>query len=351
MRFYRYGFQGQEMDNEIKGEGNSLNYKYRMHDPRIGRFFAVDPLTAKYPHYTPYQFSGNKVIHAVELEGLEESEINNPYQNEPIERQQGLEQVKAFSNKPAAHSFERPQKMKPIYEMSVNVNGANISKSGIKTNYEYLNIGEHMEMDAYDEARSNGTMTSDLYKQRDWSRFDENVSWGFGPNASYSAKEAQSNWMYDVDEFVGNVKTLVYVEMMVVTEIATAGGATPILSVGRRAASKAANQALSRYTRSLIDDVVTDYTLKGAVGRAPAGGMRVGNKFYKGGQFTPAPVMNYGRSLGAYPEALPALNGFLRPAPVNLISAPNYIRIPGVVGGSGLIYNYYLNGGRYGTKN
>jgi RHS repeat-associated protein len=69
---YRYGFQGQEKDDEIKGEGNSVNYKYRMHDPRIGRFFAVDPLTSKYPHYTPYSFSGNKVIHAIELEGLEE---------------------------------------------------------------------------------------------------------------------------------------------------------------------------------------------------------------------------------------------------------------------------------------
>jgi RHS repeat-associated protein len=69
---YSRGFQGQITDDEIKGEGNSVNYKYRMHDPRIGRFFAVDPLTAKYPHYSPYSFSGNKVIHAIELEGLEE---------------------------------------------------------------------------------------------------------------------------------------------------------------------------------------------------------------------------------------------------------------------------------------
>jgi len=68
---YRYGFQGQEKDDEIKGEGNSLNYTFRMHDPRIGRFFAVDPLTAKYPYYSPYQFSGNRVIDMVELEGLE----------------------------------------------------------------------------------------------------------------------------------------------------------------------------------------------------------------------------------------------------------------------------------------
>ena len=68
---YRYGFQGQEKDDEVKGEGNSINFKYRMHDPRIGRFFAVDPLASSYPHNSPYAFSENIVINAIELEGLE----------------------------------------------------------------------------------------------------------------------------------------------------------------------------------------------------------------------------------------------------------------------------------------
>lgn len=68
---YRYGFQGQEKDDEVKGEGNSVNYKYRMHDPRIGRFFAVDPLAPQYPHNSPYAFSENRVIDMFELEGLE----------------------------------------------------------------------------------------------------------------------------------------------------------------------------------------------------------------------------------------------------------------------------------------
>ncbi len=68
---YRYGFQGQEMDNEIKGEGNSHNYKFRMHDPRVGRFFAVDPLTHEYPELTPYQFASNSPIALKEIEGLE----------------------------------------------------------------------------------------------------------------------------------------------------------------------------------------------------------------------------------------------------------------------------------------
>ena len=68
---YRYGFQGQESDPEVKGEGNSVNFTYRMHDPRLGRFFARDPLAGKYPWNSPYAFSENRVIDGIELEGLE----------------------------------------------------------------------------------------------------------------------------------------------------------------------------------------------------------------------------------------------------------------------------------------
>jgi RHS repeat-associated protein len=74
---YRFSFQGQEKDDEIKGQGNSLNYEYRMHDPRIGRFFAVDPLAAKYPYNSPYAFSENRVIDGIELEGLEYVDVDN----------------------------------------------------------------------------------------------------------------------------------------------------------------------------------------------------------------------------------------------------------------------------------
>jgi RHS repeat-associated protein len=78
---YRFGFQGQEGDDQIKGDGNSVNYKYRMHDTRLGRFFAVDPLAGKYPHNSPYAFSENDVIACIELEGLEKWVVTN-YRNE-----------------------------------------------------------------------------------------------------------------------------------------------------------------------------------------------------------------------------------------------------------------------------
>lgn len=68
---YRYGLQGQERDDEVKGSGNSVNFKFRVHDPRLGRFFSVDPLFASYPFNSNYAFSENDVIRAVELEGLE----------------------------------------------------------------------------------------------------------------------------------------------------------------------------------------------------------------------------------------------------------------------------------------
>lgn len=68
---YRYGFQGQERDDEVKGEGNSYNYTFRMHDPRLGRFFKLAPLAPKYAHNSPYAFSENRVVDGVELEGLE----------------------------------------------------------------------------------------------------------------------------------------------------------------------------------------------------------------------------------------------------------------------------------------
>ena len=66
--------RGQEKDDEIKGEGNSLNYTFRMHDPRVGRFFTTDPLESRYPHLTPYQFSSNSPIGTGEIEGLEGGE-------------------------------------------------------------------------------------------------------------------------------------------------------------------------------------------------------------------------------------------------------------------------------------
>jgi RHS repeat-associated protein len=89
-RDYRFGFQGQEMDDELKGEGNSYDFTFRMHDPRIGRFLSLDPLSLQYPHNSPYAFAENRVIDGVELEGLEYYDSDDCL----IEVKQGITQIK-----------------------------------------------------------------------------------------------------------------------------------------------------------------------------------------------------------------------------------------------------------------
>jgi RHS repeat-associated protein len=69
---YRYGFNGKENDNEVKGTGNEQDYGMRMYDDRVGRFLSVDPLASSYPYYTPYQFAGNKPISSVDMDGAED---------------------------------------------------------------------------------------------------------------------------------------------------------------------------------------------------------------------------------------------------------------------------------------
>lgn len=68
---YRYGFNGKENDNEVKGDGDQQNYGMRIYDTRVGKFLSVDPITAKYPMLTPYQFASNCPISGIDMDGLE----------------------------------------------------------------------------------------------------------------------------------------------------------------------------------------------------------------------------------------------------------------------------------------
>jgi RHS repeat-associated protein len=69
---YRFGYNGVEKDDEIKGSGNSYNFEFRMHDPRVGRFLSLDPLMAKNTGNSPYLFAGNSPIWAIDYLGLDD---------------------------------------------------------------------------------------------------------------------------------------------------------------------------------------------------------------------------------------------------------------------------------------
>jgi RHS repeat-associated protein len=62
-------FQEQKFDDDLGV--NYVQFKWRNHDPQIGKFIEIDPLAEKFPYNSTYAFSENKVISHVELEGLE----------------------------------------------------------------------------------------------------------------------------------------------------------------------------------------------------------------------------------------------------------------------------------------
>jgi hypothetical protein len=66
-----------------------------VHDARIVRFLSVDPLAPDYPHNSPYAFSENRVIDAIELEGLESVTLSDEtvIETGPVPKEKQFEQV------------------------------------------------------------------------------------------------------------------------------------------------------------------------------------------------------------------------------------------------------------------
>ena len=64
----KYKYVGKERDDET----GLYYYGARYYAAWIARFISVDPLQFEYPHYTPYQYAGNKPISYIDLDGLEE---------------------------------------------------------------------------------------------------------------------------------------------------------------------------------------------------------------------------------------------------------------------------------------
>jgi RHS repeat-associated protein len=106
---FRRGFQGQEHDDEVKGEGSSVNFKYRMYDPRVGRFFAVDPLASKEPGWSTYRFCFDNPIMYTDPEGRYETK-GDARKAKREARQAGLETEKIHGKGRGNYVFNAREK-------------------------------------------------------------------------------------------------------------------------------------------------------------------------------------------------------------------------------------------------
>lgn len=68
---YRFGYNGMEKDNAVKGNGNSYTTEFRQYDPRLGRWLSLDPLMHEFPWMSPYVAFNNNPIFFIDPLGLE----------------------------------------------------------------------------------------------------------------------------------------------------------------------------------------------------------------------------------------------------------------------------------------
>jgi RHS repeat-associated protein len=73
---YRYGFQGMESEDNLRGENNSYTTEFRQYDPRVGRWMSVDPMAVKYPGWSPYNSFDCNPISLVDPKGAQ-SEVSD----------------------------------------------------------------------------------------------------------------------------------------------------------------------------------------------------------------------------------------------------------------------------------
>ncbi len=129
---YRFGFNGKENDNEVKGTGNQQDYGMRIYDPRLVRFLSVDPIAKNYPWNSTYSFAENDFIRSVDLDGLEKyivfRQVNNNGELMNIsiqtftDKNGNLRDNEIYKNKPQLKKAD-------VYVITENINtGSQIGK-------------------------------------------------------------------------------------------------------------------------------------------------------------------------------------------------------------------------------
>ncbi|WP_040254147.1 RHS repeat-associated core domain-containing protein [Psychroserpens mesophilus] len=125
---YRYGFNGMEADDEIKGGGNSYTSYFRQYDSRIGRWLSLDPEMENFPNQSPYNGFDNSPI-----------KLSDPHGNCttcPKPEQDGTEEGQISSTEGELYMGQRPIKTWWWHE------GTDYTEKGwySKEDYEYTQL-------------------------------------------------------------------------------------------------------------------------------------------------------------------------------------------------------------------
>ena len=112
---YRFGFNGMEVDDEVKGDNNSLDFGARIYDPRIGRWLSPDALEKKYPDWSPYNYAIDNPIVFIDPDG---NDVTITIKAKKV----GTTKIFLYSSTEikADATLKGKTKIVPVYEVSVS---------------------------------------------------------------------------------------------------------------------------------------------------------------------------------------------------------------------------------------
>lgn len=128
---YKYGFNGQEKDDEVKGAGNEMNFEGRILDTRLGRWFSTDPQTFFFPQYSPYHFAGDCPI----MMGDKDGEVNTVY---------------IYIN-PNDVMLTQPQQQDLINKLVIATNKVNSANPMLNLNLQFLIVDKPLPQNKLDK--------------------------------------------------------------------------------------------------------------------------------------------------------------------------------------------------------
>lgn len=74
---YRFGFQGQEKDDEVVGKGNSYTAEFWQYDSRLGRRWNTDPVVKE--HESPYATFANNPVCYIDPNGADSAKVGDTW--------------------------------------------------------------------------------------------------------------------------------------------------------------------------------------------------------------------------------------------------------------------------------
>ena len=150
---YRYGYQGSEKDNEIKGDGNSYSTEYRILDTRIARWLSIDPELRGHAWLSPYASMNNNPIWLNDIRGNvadKDGDNKNGPEDKPIDKGEEIEVSKG--------NEDNPFKNDPIHGNTMLPSNSNGGGGGF-TQIQTSVTTECSETDSYIVKALGGTST------------------------------------------------------------------------------------------------------------------------------------------------------------------------------------------------